>query len=308
MFKLIFIALIAQELYGQPALPQYYILTKKADSLYKINNYKNSAFTYSQAFKSNGWKGYQEDRYNAARSWTLAGYLDSAIFNLERIVSKLYYDDYERITTDKDFISLYNNPRWKLLITKIKSYQRKDKKLSSLLDSLAKEDQKWRNLLTKFRNNEIPKDSIDEKTIEEQIILTDYLNFIKVKKIFYSHGFPNYDLVGVKGSHNFWYIVQHQDWHVEFQDSVLIAMKPEAEKGKASWTDYAYLIDRVKCNKRELQIYGTQMKKNKEGTSYEPKPVIEPEKLNERRKSIGLSTIEDYIKLMETNYYGSISK
>lgn len=41
--------------FGQPR--QYFDLVKSADSLYKIKEYKNSAFKYSEAFKSNGWKG-----------------------------------------------------------------------------------------------------------------------------------------------------------------------------------------------------------------------------------------------------------
>ena len=36
---------------------EYFILCKKADSLFKENDYKNSAFTYCSAFKVNQWKG-----------------------------------------------------------------------------------------------------------------------------------------------------------------------------------------------------------------------------------------------------------
>jgi hypothetical protein len=41
---------------------------------------------------------------------------------------------------------------------------------------------------------------------------------------------------------------------------------------------------------------------NSSKTSYECKPVIGPEKLNERRRQVGLSTIEVYIQIMNDNY------
>jgi hypothetical protein len=136
----------------------------------------------------------------------------------------------------------------------------------------------------------------------------DRRNGIEVRKIFFKYGFPNYDLVGTRGSSNFWLLVQHQDSDPKFQDSVLTAMKIEAEKGKASLIDYAYLIDRVKLNTGEKQIYGTQMQLNSDGTSYKTQPVIEPEKLNERRALVGLDTIEEYIKLINNQLHGYLKK
>lgn len=102
--------------------------------------------------------------------------------------------------------------------------------------------------------------------------------------------------------------MQHQDNHPEFQKEVLVMMKVQADNGQASLSNYAYLLDRVKVNTKQLQVYGTQMILNAEQTSYEPKPVIEPEKLNERRKQVGLGTIEDYIQLMNSRYYGDLKK
>ncbi|MEJ7684935.1 MAG: hypothetical protein WKG06_45240 [Segetibacter sp.] len=67
---------------GQNSSDEYSYFSKKADSLYKAKDYKNSALTYSEAIKSLGWIGTQKDRYNAACSWALAGVADSDFFNL----------------------------------------------------------------------------------------------------------------------------------------------------------------------------------------------------------------------------------
>ena len=178
--------------------------------------------------------------------------------------------------------------------------------LSKQVDSLAREDQKWRGLYRKVNNFEI--DTIDLAAVSEKIRMTDSLNFLIIKEWFEEYGYLGYEKVGKISSNNFWLLIQHADQYPEFQARVLAQMKIEAEKGNASLVDFAYLTDRVKINSGQLQIYGTQMQLNSTGTSYEPKLVTEPEKLNERRKQIKLPPIEDYIKIMNERYYGILKR
>jgi hypothetical protein len=292
--------------------PDYPMWTQRADSLYKLNDYKNAALAYSNAFKSFGWKGFMPDRYNAARMWAMASVKDSAFSNLERIVARANYSYYDYIVADEGFKSLYKDVRWNPLIARIRKNKEDkerlfDKNLSKLLDSLRVEDQRARNQLTELRNNVNASKSVSD-SIGRIMLMTDSLNYFLTKNIFKKYGYPNYDVVGPEGSSNFWLLIQHQDKHPEFQEEVLAVMKVEVDKGKASATDYAYLVDRVKVNTEQLQVYGTQMQVNAEGTSYEPKPVIEPEKLNSRRNSVGLDTIEEYIHSMNSRYYGTLRK
>ena len=58
----------------------------------------------------------------------------------------------------------------------------------------------------------------------------------------------------------------------------------------------------IKENKKKKQIYGTQVWLKKQKTSFEIPKVINPRKLNERRKLVGLEPIEDYIKSMNELY------
>lgn len=298
--------------FAQPPAREYTALIKKADSLYSAKDYKNSAMTYHQAFNTMGGKGYQDDRYNAACSWALAGYPDSAFFNLQRIADKVKYSDYNHLNKDSDLTSLHSDPRWKPLLLQVKQNEEEtkgsNKTLHDLLDSMKTEDQKWRNKMTKYGNEESGADSALYNIISNNISLTDSLNYFLLKDIFAKHGYPNYDQVGERGSNNFWLLVQHQDRHPAFQDSVLTKMKIEVDAGKASATDYAYLIDRVRVNTGRPQVYGTQMQLNKDSTSFEPKPVIDPSKLNERRQHVGLSSIGDYTEGMNEHYHGSLKK
>lgn len=80
-----------------------------------------------------------------------------------------------------------------------------------------------------------------------------------LEKVFNKHGFPGFDLIGQKGSNNFWLMVQHCDKWPEFQQKILNAMKPEVLKKNADAKDFAYLTDRVNINTGKKQIYGTQL-------------------------------------------------
>lgn len=106
---------------GQNNPQKYSDLIRKADSLYNAKEYKNSAFTFSNAFKANNWKATINERYNAACSWALANYLDSAFYNLKYITTLMNYANYGHIKSDPDFKSLYNDTRWKSLLEAIKA-------------------------------------------------------------------------------------------------------------------------------------------------------------------------------------------
>ena len=172
--------------------------------------------------------------------------------------------------------------------------------LSKLIDSLKIEDQKWRTLSSQIYKNEI--DTITIEEVMAGVSYTDSLNYLVIKPLFDNYGYLGYDKVGDQSSHNFWLLVQHADKYPEFQESVLIKMKVETERGNAAIKDYAYLYDRVKINSGQLQMYGTQMRVDTVKMTYEPKPVGDPEKLNERRKQVGLSPIEDYIRIMNESF------
>lgn len=116
----LFCVITTQMLFGQTIHAEYKNLIKQADSLFQVKDYYRSAVMYSAAFKNLGWRGTVNDRYNAARSWTLANTPDSAFFCLDRIVKRAGYPDYEKITTEKDFSLLYTDNRWQPLLDQIK--------------------------------------------------------------------------------------------------------------------------------------------------------------------------------------------
>jgi pimeloyl-ACP methyl ester carboxylesterase len=110
---------------GQTVTAKYDNLIRKADSLYQVKDFKNSGFAFSDAFKMPDAEITVNHRYNAACSWALANYPDSAFFNLNYIASLMNYTNYGHIKSDPDLISLYNDARWKPLLEEVLTNKKK---------------------------------------------------------------------------------------------------------------------------------------------------------------------------------------
>ncbi len=111
----------ASFLFGQSVSQNYSDLVRKADSLYQVKDYKNSAFTFSRAFKANDWNATSKEHYNAACSWALANVPDSAFYHLNYVATKMNYTDYGHIKGDPDLKSLYSDKRWQPIIELVKA-------------------------------------------------------------------------------------------------------------------------------------------------------------------------------------------
>ena len=128
-------------------------------------------------------------------------------------------------------------------------------------------------------------------------------NELRVSAVFGKYGFPGYDLVGEKGSNNFWLIVQHCDKNVSFQQKVLKAMKKELPRHNADPKNFAYLADRVSLNTGRKQIYGTQLIYNTDSCQAIPKPLEDSLNVDKRRTALGLEPIESYLNWMSQAHF-----
>lgn len=110
---------------GQNIPQKYSALIRKADSLYNAKDFKSSAFSYSDAFKVFDNRASTNDRYNAACSWALANYTDSAFYNLNYITMLMNYTNSGHIKSDPDLISLRNDARWNPLLEAVQGNKKK---------------------------------------------------------------------------------------------------------------------------------------------------------------------------------------
>ncbi|MHB9141919.1 MAG: alpha/beta hydrolase [Paludibacter sp.] len=112
-------------LFGNTINRKYDVLIQNADSLYRVKDFKYSAFTFSEAFKAPDAKITIDHRYNAACSWALSNYPDSAFFHLNYITTCMNYTNYGHTNADPDLISLYKDKRWKPLLENVLANKKK---------------------------------------------------------------------------------------------------------------------------------------------------------------------------------------
>lgn len=282
---------------GQSITKEYQAFVTIADSLYNAKDFKNSANSYSAAFKANGWKGLSGDRYNAACCWALAAVPDSAFFQLDRIATKSNYTNYGHITTDPDLISLHNDNRWKPLLEKIKQNKDKaeenfDKPLVALLDSILIEDQKYRNQIDGMEKK-YGWESKEMKAHWKLISEKDSINLIKVKAILDKNGWLGTDVIGEQGSTTLFLVIQHADQ--ESQEKYLPLMREAVKNGKAKGNYLALLEDRVALRQGKRQIYGSQIGQDTETRAYYILPLEEPDNVDKRRAEVGLNPLAEYV-------------
>lgn len=125
----------------------------------------------------------------------------------------------------------------------------------------------------------------------------------RAEKMLDKYGFIGYDLAGKEGSRNFWLIVQHSDHNPDFQHEALEKMEIEVKKENAEPSSFGLLLDRVKLNTGEKQIYGTQVAYDTDtGQAYSRK-LADSANVNQRRKSIGLEPLEIYLNRMSKMHF-----
>jgi len=118
----------------------------------------------------------------------------------------------------------------------------------------------------------------------------------EMKKIITKYGWPTISKVGELASNEAWLLVQHCDHDIKFQKSCLKILKKEVGAGEVSIKNVAYLDDRVRMNSGKPQLYGTQIIRNIKNVR--PYRILNPEKVDERRKRIGLTLLKDYLELI----------
>ena len=276
---------------------EYSAFVTTADSLYNAQDYKNSAIEYSKAFKSNGWKGYSNDRYNAACSWALAKEIDSAFYQLNIIATKTNYKDYGHISTDPDLTALHSDKRWSLLLEQIKSNKEKaevnlDRTLVAILDSIFDDDQNGRVQLheieTKYGSG-----SAELKAQWMLISEKDSINLIKVKNILDTKGWLGEDVVGEKGNTTLFLVIQHAD--IATQEHYLPMMREAVKNGKAKASNLALLEDRVALRQGRKQIYGSQINRDQKTQEFYVSPLEDPDNVDKRRAEVGLQPLAVYL-------------
>ncbi len=284
--------------YGQTP-NKYGEFVKEAYSLYQAKDFKQSAEMYKKAFDELDGKAYPNDRYNAACSYALSGDQENSFYHLFYLAEnpKILYKNLDHISADEDLASLHANQEWTKLIGTVKANKEEyekdlDKPLVATLETIYEEDQKYRQEINTIEEK-YGWESDEMKAHWKIISEKDSINLIKVKEILDERGWLGPKIIGNQGNATLFLVIQHSDQAT--QEKYLPMMREAVKLGNARASSLALLEDRVALGKGERQIYGSQVGRDEDTGEHYVSPLIEPEKVNERRAKVGLGTIENYI-------------
>jgi len=114
-------------------------------------------------------------------------------------------------------------------------------------------------------------------------ILNDIINTI---------GYPTKDKVGKEASEATWLIIQHSIGQPKFMKKCAALLEKAVTENHANPINLAYLNDRIAVFEGKPQRYGTQFDWDVDG-NLSPNLYDDLTKVNERRKAIGLNTLEE---------------
>ncbi len=122
-------------------------------------------------------------------------------------------------------------------------------------------------------------------------------NAEKLDEIINRIGYPTIDKVGEAGNEAAWLIIQHSIGDPQFMRKCVNLLEDAVRKEKAKAIQLAYLTDRIAVFEDRPQSYGTQYDWDKNG-ELNPQKYDDKNKVNKRRESLGLNTLEEQTQIM----------
>ncbi len=280
---------------------EYFIMIRKADSLYSQGKYRQASQQYSLAFQFNSGGYSVGDKYKAARAWGRLGNKDSAFLALQQEVM-LGFSKTQQLSNEPAFTSLHRAKEWKQLhelVRKNEGRLEKYNKIKARLEKVFVLDQKYRNRHQTIIDS-FGFDSQETLQLQKQMKAADNENLSYVSSLIDKYGWISYDNIGVEGSNTIFMVIQHADSAT--QEKYLPVMREAVKKGKALTNQLAMLEDRVLVNRGSKQIYGTQLYWDKLTKKWKLSPIQNEEEVDKRRAEVGLQPIKDYLKYFSVDY------
>lgn len=149
----------------------------------------------------------------------------------------------------------------------------------------------------KLRLELLKRAEADQKAREDSdgdaMAAVDKRNTDRLSELLETHEWLGIDLVGCDGADAAWLIAQHADLNISVQKLALERLEKAVSTKQAIPYQLAYLTDRVRVNRGREQVYGTQIQIVDNRAV--PQPLENPETVDKRRASVGLTSLADYL-------------
>ena len=136
-----------------------------------------------------------------------------------------------------------------------------------------------------------------------RMIRADSALSLRLREIIDAHGWPDADRLGADAVHAAFLIVQHSPFP-DFLVQVLPYVEADVRAGRLDGQDYAAMVDRVRDQRGEPQLYGTQYDLV-DGVLVRS-PVEDPANLDARRAELGLMPIAEYERILGELYQAEV--
>lgn len=285
---------LATPLSAQSGMTAYKDNVKRALDLYQVRKYREAGEAFTAAFLSMGGKGLENDRYNAACVWALAGEKDSAFSQLSRIILAVHYSGYLQMNVDPDLEALHDDARWEALLDMARSNRQakepvRNQELLYKLDSVYILDQRGRRML---EQGELASSGVI--TLKRNVAVSDSLNVITVRGILDHGGWPAKEAVGSDGLRTLFLVIQHADYYTQKR---YFSMIEEAAKRKELPAQFpALLLDRILMEEGKPQVYGSQVIQHRRTRKYMVYNLSDPRNVDKRRLAVGMLPMAEYLK------------
>lgn len=283
-------------LFSHAAYSQSYpSIIAEADELYNKKEYQKSVEKFKTAFKLESRSA--SDFYNAACSAALSGNNKLALEWLN-LAYQNGWTNINHLKSDSDLNSLHDSKEWEKLVEAIQKASDKveanyDKPLQAKLLAIYTDDQAVRHQYLDARKNFGP-ESRQADSLAKIMMFKDSINQILVTEILDQYGWVGPDKVGGQANQTLFLVIQHAD--LTTQQKYLPMMREAVKNKKANSSALALLEDRVALGEGRKQTYGSQIGWDKETNTYFVLPLEDPDHVDERRSSVGLGTLADYVK------------
>lgn len=163
-------------------------------------------------------------------------------------------------------------------------YNKMNRKLSSLLNKLARIDQ------------ESAKKS-DKSSDWSETTKIYKANMLELKNIIRKYGWPTISLVGHKASRNAWLIAQHSRHDAAFQKRCLKLLNSIYRRNPKDIDkqNIAFLTDTILVSEGKKQTFGTQFYTNRKGV-FELRSTKDIKNIDERREKYGIPPLSEYLE------------
>ncbi len=158
------------------------------------------------------------------------------------------------------------------------------------LKILSKKDQKHR--LDAIRVEVVKgNESTEYQQIISKMKEQDSLNLIEVEKIINQYGYPGKTMVSSDFEEVILWVIHHSDSE-EIRQKYLPILYEAAKSKELNIEAFKRFVDDVHIHKFGTQLYGTQSVYNSQTKSYEPSPIEQPERYEERFANLSTGVID----------------